>query len=93
MHERLLRQVRQLVLERRYVVTLHAYDEMAADSLTLWDVESGVLNGEVLELQRDRQSAELKYRIGGRSLDNRSLEVVAKIGPTGKLVIITVYAV
>ena len=50
-----------------------------------------MLNGEVLEQQRDRQSAELKHRIGGRSLDGRSLEVVAKIGPTGRLVIITVY--
>ena len=93
MHERIFKQVRQLVLERRYVITLHAYDEMAADSFALWDVESGLLNGEVLEQQRDRQSAELKYRIGGRSLDDRSLEVVVKIGPTGKLVIITVYAV
>ena len=93
MHERTIRQVRQLVLERRYVVTLHAYDEMAANSLSLWDVESALLNGEILEQQRDRQSAELKYRIGGRSLDGRSLEVVAKIGPTGRLVIITVYAV
>ena len=74
-------------------MTLHAYDEMAADSLSLWDVESALLNGEVLEQQRDRQSAERKYRIGGRSLDERSLEVVAKVGPTGKLVIITVYAV
>jgi hypothetical protein len=93
MHERIARQFRQLVLERQYVVTLHAYDEMAADSLSLWDVESALLNGEVLEQQRDRQSAEPKYRIGGRSLDGRSLEVVAKVGPTGKLVIITVYAV
>ena len=93
MHERIIRQVHQLVLERRYVVTLHAYDEMAADSLSVWDVESALLNGEVLEQQRDRQSAELKYRIGGRSLDRRSLEIVAKIGPTGRLVIITGYAV
>ena len=54
MHERIARQVRQLVLERRYVVALHAYDEMAPDSLSLWDVESALLNGEVLELQRDR---------------------------------------
>ena len=93
MQGRIIRQIRQLVLERRYVVTRHAYDEMAADSLGLWDVESALLNGEVLEQQRDRQSGELKYRIGGRSLDEKSLEVVAKMGPTGRLIIITVYTV
>ena len=66
---------------------------MAADSITLWDVESALLNGEVREQQRDRQSAERKYRVGGRSLDERSLEIIVKIGPTGRLVIITVYTV
>jgi hypothetical protein len=54
MQERIVRHVRQLVLERRYVVTRHAYDEMAADLLSLWDVESALLSGEVLEQQRDR---------------------------------------
>jgi len=93
MHDKVLSQVRRLVLERRYVITLHAYDEMAADSLALWDVESALLNGQVLEQQRDRQTAEVKYRVGGRALDERSIEVVVKIGPTGKLIILTVYAV
>lgn len=93
MHEKILSQVKQLVLELRYVVTLHAYDEMAADSLALWDVESALLNGQVLEQQRDRQTGGTKYRVGGRALDERLVEVIVRIGPAGKLIIITVYAI
>ena len=41
--------MRDLILNREYVVTVHAYDEMAADDLTVWDVESAFITGEVLE--------------------------------------------
>jgi len=84
-------QIRQLVLTRRYVVTMHAYDEMAADSISAWDLEAALLNGTVEEQQRDRETAERKYRIAGTALDDRPIEVVAKIGPAGKLVVITAY--
>ena len=92
MFARTLKQIQQLVLARHYVITLHAYDEMGADGLSVWDVESALLSGAVSEQQRDRETAERKYRVAGTALDGREIEVVTKIGPTGKLVIITVYA-
>ena len=91
MHERVLKRICELVLDRRYVVTVHAYDEMAADDLTVWDVESAVLTGQVEERQRDADTDELKYRIRGKSTSGSDMEVVAKIGATGKAVVITVY--
>jgi len=36
MHEQFLNRARNLVIERHYAVTAHAYDEMAADDLTVW---------------------------------------------------------
>lgn len=39
----------------------------------------------------DRVTAEWKYRINGQTVDAGEVEVVAKLSPTGKLVIITVY--
>jgi hypothetical protein len=84
-------QIRQLVLARRYVVTLHAYDEMAADNISVWDLEAALLNGTVQEQQRDRETSERKYRVAGSALDERPIEVIAKIGPTGKLIVITAY--
>ena len=92
MFERIISQMRQLVLESQYVVTLHAYDEMVADNFNIWDIESAILNGTILERQRDQTTSERKYRLNGIALDKRKLEVVLKIGFSGKLVIITVYA-
>jgi hypothetical protein len=58
-----------------------------------YDVERGILTGEILERQRDRMTGESKYRIRGETIDGSAVEVLAKISPTGKLVILTVYAV
>ena len=64
---------------------------MAADELTVWDVESTFITGEILERQKDTQTGESKYRVRGKSLDGGRVEVIAKVAITGKLVIITVY--
>ena len=45
----------------------------------------------ILERQKDKVTAEWKYCINGQSLGGSEVEVVAKLSPTGKLVIITVY--
>lgn len=64
---------------------------MNDDDLTIYDVERGILTGEILERQKDRVPAEWKYRIRGETVEGGGVEVVAKLSPTGKLVIITVY--
>lgn len=91
MYDRVLNRMRRLVVERRYIVTAHAYDEMAADDLAVWDVESAILTGKIVERQKDKVTSENKYRLQGEALDRSSMEVVAKFGVTGKLVVITVY--
>lgn len=88
----MLKRFRDLVLTRLYVVTIHAYDEMSADDLSIWDVERAILTGEILERQRDINTSEWKYRLRGVSLNGVRVEVVAKLATTGRLVIITVYA-
>ncbi len=84
--------MQRLVLERRYIVTVHAYDEMLADELAIWDVESVILTGKVVERQKDRATSENKYRLRGEALDGSAVEVVAKFSLTDKLVIVTVYS-
>ena len=91
MFERILRRMREKVRKCQYVMTLHAEEEMNDDYLTIYDVERGILTGEILERQKDRVTAEWKYCIRGETVDGGEVEVVAKLGPTGKLVIITVY--
>ena len=92
MYQRMLKRLRDLVLSSQYIVTLHAYDEMAADDLTVWDVESVFLTGEVVERQKDLATSESKYRVRGSSLDGKPVEIISRVAVTGKLVIITVYA-
>jgi hypothetical protein len=72
-------------------MTRHARREINNDNLTVYDVESAILTGQILERQRDRQTGERKYRIRGKSLAGDDTELVARIGLTGYLIIITVY--
>ncbi len=66
---------------------------MDEDGLTIFDVECGILTGKILEPQRDPETKEFKYRIAGKTLEGVRIEGIAKISPTGRLAIITVYVV
>jgi uncharacterized protein DUF4258 len=87
-----LDRMRERVRTRAYVMTLHAEDEMDSDGLTIFDVESVILTGKIIERQRDRKTGERKYLIRGETIEGgRTAVVVGKFGPTDKLVILTVY--
>lgn len=92
MHERFLKRFRDKIRARAYVMTVHAEEEMTEDGFTVYDVERGILTGRILERQRDSISDELKYRVRGKTITGDPIELLAKLSPTGKLVIITVYA-
>jgi hypothetical protein len=92
-YDRILKQMRDKVRTRQYVMTLHAEEEMAEDSLSIFDVESGILTGTIIERQRDRSRQEWKYLVQGETIDGgRVIVVVSKFGYAGKLIILTVYA-
>ncbi|HEX9989386.1 MAG TPA: DUF4258 domain-containing protein [Chloroflexia bacterium] len=91
MFERVLRRMREKVRTRQYVMTLHAEEEMNDDDLTIFDVENCILTGRIVERQRDKTTAEWKYRIIGETFDGSQAEIVTKLSITGKLVIVTVY--
>jgi hypothetical protein len=92
MFESVRRVMREKVRTNQYVVAFHARREMNDDGLSTDDISQAILTGSILERQKDRVTGEWKYRIRGDATDGRSVEVVAKISPTGKLVVITVYA-
>ena len=72
-------------------MSLHAQEEMEADGLTIYDVESTILTGKITERQKDRVSMEWKYLISGQSLANDAVTVAVKFSPTDKLVFITIF--
>jgi len=83
--------MKEKIRRREYVMTPHARKEMNSDDLTIYDVECGILSGEIMERQKDRETSEWKYRIKGITLGGDDVETITKISPTGKLVIITVF--
>lgn len=91
MFDRILKRMREKIRTRQYVMTLHADEEMDNDNLTIDDVEEGILMGEITERERDSTTGEWKYRIIGTTVDGAEVGEIAKLSPTGKLVIITVY--
>lgn len=91
MYDQILKRMREKVRTRQYIMTLHAVEEMDDDDLSVFDVEHIILTGEIAERQNDDQTREDKYLIAGYTLSENQATVVTKIGPTGKLVIITVY--
>ena len=51
------------------------------------------MTGRIVERQRDRQRREWKYLVQGQAVDGTPMVVVAKIGRTRRLVILTVFPV
>ena len=91
MFDRILKEMRDKIRRREYIMSTHAEEEMNDDGLSIFDVEGCILTGKILERQKDKVTAEWKYRINGQSLSGGEAAIVAKLSPTGKLVIITVY--
>lgn len=91
MFDELLQGMQDKIKSRQYIMTIHAEEEMSYDNLSIYDIEQAILTGEILERQKDRKTAESKYSIRGLAIDNNEVEIIAKLSPTGKLVIITVY--
>ncbi len=93
MYDSVLKQMQERIRTRQYVMTLHAEEEMDDDGLSIFDVERGILTGQVIERQKDCDTAEWKYLVEGKTLTRDLVVVVGKLSVTGKLVIITVYLV
>ena len=91
MFERILNQLREKIRTRQYVMTLHANEEMEEEELTIFDVESVILSGNIIERQKDSASGEWKYLVKGESLNGDPVITITKISPTGKLVVVTVF--
>lgn len=91
MFEHILKQMREKIRTRQYIMTLHAEEEMDDDGLTIFDVERAILTGKIVERQKERQTGEWKYLIQGYTLTENEVIVATKFSMTGKLVIITVF--
>ncbi|MDP2898376.1 MAG: DUF4258 domain-containing protein [bacterium] len=91
MFDRILKRIRENVRTCQYVMTIHAEEEMDDEGFSIFDIERGILTGEIAERQEDRETGEWKYIVKGESTAGDEITVVARLSVTGRLVIITVY--
>jgi len=89
--DRVLRRFREKIRRCDYVMTVHAEEETDDDGLAILDVESAVLTGRISKRQRDPRTREWKYVVVGASIDSDPVGVVCKLGPAGRLGILTTY--
>lgn len=93
MASRDLERIRNAILDQRYTLTEHAYDEMAEDSLDVLDVESAILTGRIdQELTLDPRGT--RFVIVGNGTDQVTpVGVVVRFVAHDHLLVITVYEV
>jgi hypothetical protein len=83
--------LRAKILQDNYELTGHTFEEAREDEVSLVDIENVILYGEIVKaFSHDRRGK--RYLIEGHGLDKRLLHVVCRILASGKLRIITVYA-
>jgi hypothetical protein len=84
-----LEQIREAIVEHRYVLSEHAYDEMTEDELDVLDVEAAVLTGKIEKTQTGR-----RYVVVGTACDQWTrVGVVVRFVEHDQLLIITVYQI
>ena len=86
----LIDRIRRKIHDRAYYLSSHAEEEMAEDSFERFDVENAILHGKV-DKRLTRDSRGTRYRLVGRAMDGRMMEVVCRFREKGNLIIITVY--
>jgi hypothetical protein len=93
MASRELERIRNAVLDHRYSLTEHAYEEMDDDRLDVLDVEAAILTGEIDQvLTADPRGT--RYVVVGRATDEVTpVGVAARFVEHEQLLIITVYEI
>ena len=80
-----------MVRTLNYVVSAHASEELEDDHLSILDLESIILTGQVHERQCDAETGEVKWVVAGVTLGRSAAVAVVKVGFTGRLIVITAY--
>lgn len=93
MASRELERIRNAILDQKYTLSEHAYDEMAADNLDVLDVESAILTGDIDKtLTMDPRGT--RYVVVGTATDQSTpVAVVVRFVEREEVLVITVYEI
>lgn len=84
--------IRRKIRNREYEFAIpHFFEKMTDDDMDMFDVESVALNGRIRRrFTRDLRGA--RYEVVEPATDGRQVAVICRIKETGKLLLITTYA-
>lgn len=91
MAPRTIDRLRAKIRDGLFLIPFHAASELDDDEISVLDVEQIILTGDIIQRQRDARTRERKYIIRGETLAGEAGCCVVKIGPTGRVVLITVW--
>lgn len=87
-----IERIRKKLYDKQYEFTIpHFFEEMADDDLEFSDIERVIETGWIMRKFTDDPRG-TRYEIVGRSLDDREIAVICRIKSTGRLLLITTYA-
>ena len=88
----IINNIREKIVKQEYEFTIpHFFEEMANDNLTFMDIEMAINKGRInRKFTRDPRGA--RYEIIGPVTDGRKIAIICRIKSTGKLLLITTYA-
>ncbi len=93
MASRDLERIRNAILDQRYTLTEHAFEEMDADDLDVLDVESALLTGRIDQvLTKDPRGT--RYVVIGNATDQTTpVGVVVRLVERDRVLVLTVYEI
>ncbi len=88
----IIHKIRKKIVSQEYEFTIpHFFEEMANDNLIFTDIEIAIVNGQV-KRKFTRDPRGIHYEIIGSAADGREIAIICRIKNTGKLLLITTYA-
>jgi hypothetical protein len=93
MASRELERIRNAILDHRYSLTEHAYEEMDDDRLDVLDVEAAILTGGIDQVLTADPRGTRYVVIGNATDEQTAVGVVVRFVEQDQLLVITVYEV
>ena len=89
--KRTIEKLRECVRAERYLISVHANEEMSNDDLILVDLENAILTGKIAKrLTNDERGT--RYEVIGQACNGRPVAIVCRTISADWLRIVTVYA-
>ena len=88
----IIHRIREKIAGQEYEFTIpHLFEEMTNDNLIFADIEMAIANGRIRrKFTRDPRG--IRYEVVGQATDGREIAIICRIKSTGKLLLITTYA-